>query len=137
MILIACVEDRMGMMLNHRRLSRDRILNKDMADMCQGQCLYMESYTAKLFEQIPCDNIRIIEETALNCLEGNYLFAENPDIICEEQVEKIVLYHWNRKYPADQYFPIDLNRWNLIRSEEFKGYSHEKITKELYEKKLI
>jgi len=48
----------------------------------------------------------------------------------------VVCYRWNRHYPADQYFDIDLSAMGfaLSESEDFPGKSHEKITREVYVK---
>ncbi|MDO4339873.1 MAG: ribonuclease Z [Eubacteriales bacterium] len=136
MILIACVEDRMGMMFNHRRLSRDREVVRDILEMCGAQFLYMEEYSAKLFEEpetgcLP-GNIQITAEIPSGGLKGVYFFTERPQMIQESLTEKIVLYRWNRKYPADEFFSIDLSGWKLQNCEEFAGNSHKKITKEIY-----
>ena len=48
--------------------------------------------------------------------------------------ESVVLYKWNRVYPADQYFAMDLSGWKLVETVEFPGSSHEKITEERYER---
>jgi len=45
--------------------------------------------------------------------------------------EGLILYRWNRTYPADLYFTLSLEGWTLERREEFAGSSHEKITKEV------
>lgn len=46
------------------------------------------------------------------------------------------LFRWNRVYPADQYFDRSLLTcgWTLRETEEFPGFSHAKITKEVYKK---
>ena len=49
-------------------------------------------------------------------------------------IESVVLYKWNRVYPADQYFTMDLSDWKLVETAEFAGSSHEKITEESYER---
>lgn len=136
MILIACVDDRMGMMFHHRRQSRDREVCRDIQKTCKEQCLYLEAYSVKLFRDIKFDNIREIETGISGDLRGNYFFVEDPQMIKEEAIEKIILYRWNRVYPADQYFPVDPDHWQLTLKEEFSGYSHEKITKEIYERKI-
>ena len=58
-----------------------------------------------------------------------YNFAEREYIL-----EKVIVYKWNRKYPADQFFsfPLKERNWRLIQATEFTGYSHEKITEEIY-----
>ena len=35
-------------------------------------------------------------------------------------------------YPADLYWDLPLEGWTLARREEFPGFSHEIITKEVY-----
>ena len=52
----------------------------------------------------------------------------------EAKIEKIIVFWWNRHYPSDRKFDLDLSKWNKVSKEEFAGYSHEKITKEVYEK---
>ena len=49
--------------------------------------------------------------------------------------EKIVLYHWNRSYPGDFFFDIDVTKaWHCVFTRSFAGSSHDKITEEVYEK---
>ena len=52
----------------------------------------------------------------------------------EKYIDEIILYKWNRVYPTDFYFDINLSTWNLTQVTEFKGNSHERITKEVYKK---
>ena len=49
-----------------------------------------------------------------------------------DRTREIILYKWNRVYPADFRFEVDLSSWKLEESEEFAGLSHEKITRERY-----
>ena len=44
------------------------------------------------------------------------------------RLQKIILCKWNRKYPGDFFFTIDVNdgSWKLKGVEEFSGSSHEK-----------
>lgn len=135
MYLIACVDDRMGMMFNHRRVSQDKVVSKEIMDMCKNHSIYMQEYSAPLFSNGNVCNIKIVNELPFRELIGQYVFVENPAVIEESFVEKIILYRWNRKYPADQYFPIDLNGWILSETKEFSGNSHEKITKEIFVRK--
>ena len=52
----------------------------------------------------------------------------------EPWIEKIILFKWNRNYPGDFFFDIDVtsNHWILQESKDFPGSSHEKITMEVY-----
>ena len=72
--------------------------------------------------------MKVLRLVALRAVE-----KENPGTV-EEKIEKIILYRWNRVYPADVHFPIDFSGWKLVQAEEFAGSSHEKITEEIYER---
>lgn len=126
MKLIVCLDDKNGMMFNKRRQSRDKILIKNVLELCKGEKLYTNEYSAKLFPENTVEIIENIEE-----IENGYCFAEN-FLVNEENVEEIIAYKWNRLYPADTYFNIDLENWSLTETVEFEGSSHEKITRESY-----
>ena len=65
--------------------------------------------------------------------DGEFCFVENADVSgCVERIEEIYLYRWNRDYPAEVYFPVDLSVWKCMETKEFAGSSHEKITRERY-----
>ena len=66
---------------------------------------------------------------------GEFCFIENVDVKPYiEKIEKIILFKWNRSYPGDFFFPMELlsSDWIMTKTEEFVGHSHEKITKEEY-----
>lgn len=131
MQVIITVENRNGMLFNHRRVSRDQKISERILVYCKEKRLWMNAYSAKLFENNP--QIRVSET-----------FLEQKDAICfvEDQdvtpylpeIDTIILFHWNRDYPADFFFTVDLSEWNRIHQEEFAGKSHEKITMEVYKK---
>ncbi len=126
MKLIVCLDDKNGMMFNKRRQSRDKILIADMIEFCKGEKLYTNEYSARLF---PENTVEICENPVE--MENGYCFAEN-FTVNEENVEEIIVYKWNRLYPADTYFNIDLEKWSLTETVDFEGSSHEKITRERY-----
>lgn len=126
MILIVCLDDNKGMMFNKRRQSRDRVLIENVLELCKGEKLYTNEYSANLF---PENSVEICENPAET--ENGYCFAEN-FLVNEEKVEEIIVYKWNRVYPVDTYFNIDLEKWTLRETVEFEGSSHEKITRERY-----
>ena len=126
MKLIVCLDDNNGMMFNKRRQSRDKILIENVLEICKGEKLYTNEYSAKLF---PENSVEVIENPAE--FENGYCFAEN-FLVNEENVEEIIVYKWNRLYPADTYFNINLENWTLAEVVDFEGSSHEKITRERY-----
>lgn len=126
MKLIVCLDDKNGMMFNKRRQSRDKILIADILELCKDEKLYTSEYSAKLFPENSVEIFESIEE-----IVSGYCFAEN-FLVDEECVEEIIVYKWNRLYPADTYFNIDLEKWNLTEVVDFEGSSHEKITRDRY-----
>lgn len=133
MILIVCVDDHNGMMFNHRRQSQDRVLRADVLELTVGKVLWMNAYSRKQFTESGSDEIRV-DETFLDAAgDGELCFVENADVSrCVERIEEIYVYRWNRDYPADVYFPVDLSGWKCGETKEFAGSSHEKITRERY-----
>ena len=51
-----------------------------------------------------------------------------------DNANEIVLCKWNRHYPADKFFDIDLKAlgFKKVSAEDIAGTSHEKITIETY-----
>ncbi len=135
MIVIVCVDDKNGMMFNKRRQSRDYILIEDVLKEVGDHALWMNEYSAKQF--IDC-KVNVSEDFLNLAKSGEYCFVENCSLKeYENQIERIILYHWNRTYPSDFYFTIDVTTslWQTVKVEEFAGSSHEKITKEIFERK--
>jgi hypothetical protein len=64
-------------------------------------------------------------------------FVENVDVKpFIDKIDTVTLYHWNRVYPRDFVFDINLEKegFSLVSVREFVGYSHENIKKEVYER---
>ena len=126
MKLIVCLDDKNGMMFNKRRQSRDRVLIENVLELCKGEKLYTNEYSSKLF---PENSVEVFD--SIENVGNEYCFAEN-FTVNEENIEEIIVYKWNRLYPADTYFNIDLAGWNLTETVDFEGSSHEKITRGIY-----
>lgn len=126
------------MMFNHRRQSKDSKLLEDVVKLCNGHKLYMSEYSKNMFLQHKNmeENITADPDFLQLAPAGGYCFVE--DIVIHsymDKLEKIVLYKWNRHYPADLFFDTSVLRdWVLKDVVDFKGSSHEKITREVYEK---
>ena len=127
MILIICLDNNNGMMFNNRRQSRDSTVIKRIEDMSKNSKLWICAYSAPLF----CGKVFVDEQFQTKAKEGEYCFAENtePNL---DSAEKIIIYKWNRTYPADMYFDADLKEYECISITDFKGTSHEKITELIY-----
>ena len=135
MKIIVCLDDNGGMTFNHRRQSRDRALIDDIIATVGDAELYIDEYSKSLFEGKSA-NIVVSSDMPNDAGMGKYCFVENKPISLFLGVEELVIYRWNRIYPRDLTFDFDLekNGFSLVNSCEFAGYSHEKITKEIFRK---
>lgn len=132
MILAVCVDDKDGMMFNRRRQSRDRAQQEDLLTWCGGRTLWIAPYSAPLFP----DSAQVDEAFLNKAAAGDVCFVEDRSVkAVAEQVEAVVLYRWNRTYPADLRFDLDLSGFRLESASEFAGHSHETITREIYQRK--
>ena len=135
MNIIVCVDDNMGMTFNQRRVSRDEKVIEKIVDFAAGKRIWMNDYSLPLFEHKENSNI-IADGMYLDKAEQDeYCFVEKESISnYKNKINKMILFRWNRSYPSDVKFKIDLDEWKLNSSEEFAGDSHECITMEVYSK---
>lgn len=131
MKLIVCLDERNGMLFGGRRQSRDAAICTKILQLAGDTELWMNAYSGRLFEG--AQNTITIDTAFLEkAQENDFCFVENVDITQYlPRVQQLIIFRWNRHYPADVYFP-DIDRWNLITTEDFPGNSHEKITMEVY-----
>lgn len=135
MIIIACVDDNNGMLFHQRRQSRDIALYKHILQLTDGKRLLMNEYSAKQFLKEQYQNIIVQSDFLDIAQEQDYCFIENTDISeYGNDIQKIILYRWNRVYPADYYFQFPINKdvWKLQKVSDIKGNSHDVITEEVY-----
>jgi phosphoglycerate-specific signal transduction histidine kinase len=134
MIVVAALDDNNGMMFNRRRQSQDKLLRKDILKECQEKHLWMNEYTLKQFSDELAPNI-IADNSFLDKMDkDDYCFVEDmPLINYNDKIKKLIIYRWNRVYPADTHFDISLEGgWTQVSVIEFEGNSHELITKEVW-----
>ena len=134
MILALCVDDKKGMAFNGRRQSMDRLLRADLLAEAGEGPLWVIPYTAKQFDPAPT-GLRVSEDFLLQAGPGEVSFAEFPPLAqVLDRVEGILLYRWNRTYPADQYLDFDpaAAGFRLVSAGDFSGSSHTTLTKEVY-----
>lgn len=138
MKIIVCLDEDNGMMFNHRRQSKDTKVREDMIQLARPMQLVMNAYSYKMFSTDKSEN-KIILMNSLPIIDNaNYQFIEDNDMSgYAEIITTIVVYYWNRKYPSDLKFGIDLSckQWTVVSEKEFQGTSHEKITRRIYMKK--
>ncbi|MCI5649759.1 MAG: ribonuclease Z [Fusicatenibacter sp.] len=131
MIAIVCLDDRKGMMFNKRRVSSDRTVIEKIEEMCQNRTLWVHPDSLRMFT----GEVRSDEAFLQKAGAQDFCFVENQGLKqYEAEIETLILFWWNRRYPADVYLELDLDEWELKSREEFEGYSHTKITKEVYQR---
>lgn len=139
MIILSVLDEKGGMLFNRRRQSQDSKLREYILSMIETTHIWMDQYTAKQFVSVENKSNLIIDDNFLDKAQfGDYCFVEDKHVSPYlDKIEKIILFRWNRKYPGDFFFDIDVpsEQWMLVNTEEFQGSSHEKITKEVYIKK--
>ena len=131
-----CVDDLGGMLFGGRRQSRDRVMISDLIAFAGDKKIIINDFSLPLFKDYN-DKIIISSHPLKDATEDEVCFIENiPLADYKEKIETLVIYRWNRKYPFD--FSLDINPleegFHLHKKADFKGNSHDKITKEIYEK---
>lgn len=135
MTLYVCLDDKNGLLFNRRRQSRDAAV---LADIRSGlpEVLTIAPFSEKLMAEAQMPYVLAPELPDSLAPDAHFFLETNAskDLICSAST--VVIYRWNRRYPADTYWEIDLTECGFALQEtgEFPGKSHEKITKEVYTK---
>lgn len=131
MNIIICIDKNNGMSFCGKRQSQDCVLREKVLEITNGSKLLMSSYSAKQFEN--SESIIIDDNCLINANQGDFCFVEDKELTAEN-VESFYVFNWNRKYPGDLFFNVDLKAegFKKVKKEEFQGNSHDKITLEIY-----
>ena len=132
MRVAVCIDDFGGMTFNGRRQSRDRELTADLVREAGEGKLRISPFSADLFE---ADAVAVSADFLAEAAEAELCFLEDQPLLPHlDRVDELILYRWNRRYPRDLLFDVDpvAAGLRLVEQTEFRGYSHEKITKERY-----
>lgn len=125
-----CIDKENGRSFYGRRTSSDREVRKRLLDMCDT--LHVDSYTAAQFtEDYGKEKIRVVDDPA-GITEGT-AFIELQDI--PGDADRIIIFNWNRKYPADKFLDFRFSGWRKVKKEDFEGYAHPKVTMNVWERK--
>lgn len=132
MILVVCVDDNNGLMFNNRRVSSDKAVISDVISFCNSRKISVSPYSSSLF-----NGFESCIAVSNHCLDSQaeVCFAECGDFLqVKDSVDMLILYKWNRRYPSDLKFPVDLfiSSMKLQSTQDFAGNSHPCITREVY-----
>lgn len=134
MHIIVCLDNQNGMLFNHRRQSCDRAVIVDILRNLNGRVLKVRKFSEDIFP-VDGETIWVSERCPSDVLGDEVCFIEDvPLSSMADQIETLTVYRWNRDYPGDFYLDIDPAQtgFHLQTQTDFPGYSHDKITKEVY-----
>ena len=94
--------------------------------MLKGVCTMKRILALGLCLALLCPAARAAEGGGLCLLE-----LQDPETALE-RADRLVLYRWGRRYPADRRLDLPPKGWRLEGRTEFPGRSHDMITKEIY-----
>lgn len=135
MEVVLCLDKNGGMLFNNRRQSRDVKVLEDILFNLGDKKLYISSFSEELFVDFS-DKVTVVDNFSDNANEDGVCFVENIDVgHFADKISKITVYNWNRVYPVDTFCTVNFKEFKKIGSTDFKGNSHEKITKAVYIKK--
>ena len=128
MTIIVCLDDKNGLSFNNRRQSRDKIL---IEDIIPNDNVYILEHSACLFAEYSVNKVNNVSDLPNDAIYFHEI-TDPKNII--NQFDTVIIYRWNRHYPSDVKFEFPMNNYKKIYEEEFVGFSHDKITKEVYTK---
>lgn len=129
MTIILCLDDKNGLSFNNRRQSRDKIL---IEDIIQNNNVYILERSACLFAEYSVNKVNNVSDLPNDAVYFHEI-TDPKDII--DRFDTVIIYRWNRHYPSNIKFEFAINDYKKIYEEEFVGFSHDKITKEVYNKR--
>ncbi|MBU5458942.1 hypothetical protein [Anaerostipes sp. MSJ-23] len=130
MIVMICLDDKGGMRFHDRRQSQDRILRQRMKEIVKDAKVFMNETSEKLYQEF--QNRVVCKDFLEKAGENDYCLVEDQSLLpLEKEIKKIIIFWWNKIYPADMFFDLSLDQWQLVETKEFEGSSHQ-ITEEIY-----
>ena len=128
MTVYVCLDDRNGVLFNKRRQSRDAKVLEDMKGSVPD-ILTIDPFSEKLIRDAGIPYVLAGEELST---DAHFFLEVRPAAEVLPAASTLVIYRWNRHYPADVRFDADLSEFTLQSTCDFGGKSHETITKEVY-----
>lgn len=127
MTTIVCIDERDGLLFLGKRQSRDAAARDYILRMGRSGRLLMNAYSAKQFDST--DGITVSEDPVRTARKEDVCFIENLPVPLEAS-DTVVTLLWNRHYPADARLDRETltKHFTPIKTEEFAGKAHEKIT---------
>ncbi len=135
MTVIFFLDDNKGMLFNNRRLSRDTVALEDIGTYLRGE-LHITEFSEKYISGSGLP-YKVVSQLEINEYPEAYYLVENfsvKEVI--DKIDRVIIYWWNRAYPSDMQIDFEPTDYGFtLKSQiEFEGKSHEKITREIFER---
>ncbi len=133
MKFIICIDKNKGITFFGKRQSADSQLRQYIAQIIGSNKLWVSNYTAKQFKN-ECAYV-VCDDYLSNAGEQDYCFVEDKGFDLQ-RANGFIICNWNRNYPADAFFNVDLKEqgFKRVKKEDIKGSSHDKITIEIFQR---
>ena len=134
MKLVVCLDKNNGISFFGKRQSQDELQRKNLFELIEDKKLYVAKNSYDLYKDYAF-NFEIINENTE--IDNDAVFLYEGDYLDKflSYVDEIICYFWNRDYPFDETFEEHLkNIWKEKEKVEFKGKSHDEITRIRYVK---
>lgn len=128
-----CLDVNNGMLFNNRRQSRDKTVIEDVVSNAEGGKIFIAPFSEELFKDY-AEYTEVDGDFLKKAPNGAVCFVENGHLGDVENITEITVYRWNRVYPADFYCDVDFSKFSLVSETEFKGNSHNVITKQTFKR---
>lgn len=134
MKLVVCLDKNNGIIFFGKRQSQDELQRKNLFELIGNSKFFLTENSFDLYQDFEFNFEIISEKTEI--LEDSVFLYEGEEL---ERflpfVDEIICYFWNRDYPFDETFEEFLKpNWKEKESFEFKGKSHEKITRKIFKR---
>ena len=134
MKLVVCLDKNNGISFFGKRQSQDELQRKNLFELIGNSKLFVSDYSYDLYKDFEF-NFEIIDEKTK--IIENSVFLYEGDFLEKflQSVDEIIIYFWNRDYPFDETFEeFQEDYWKEKEVFEFKGKSHDKITRKIFVK---
>lgn len=138
MILVMFLDPKNGMAFNHRRQTRDRAVIDRLVRLFPGKYFWGAAKTETLFDGQAgvkfVSDADFLEKAGPGEIAVAEFASSEAITAADARIEKLILYRWDKVYPADLVFtyPLAQKGWNLNGQHVFTGTSHDEITEEVY-----
>ncbi|MBR2930773.1 MAG: ribonuclease Z [Clostridia bacterium] len=128
MTVAVCIDDKGGMTLFGKRQSRDRELIRELCES-YGGVIYIRPFSTHIFAGWE-DRISVSDDPIGSCPDGGLAFVEDIALMPYlDSIERLIVYKWNELYPSDRRLDLPLSLFEVKSRVDFKGSSHDRISK--------